>query len=249
MNQNQCKAHQEWIAERMRINRELFGDARMEGPDDPPSGTNPPATDPPKEDPSKTEKMLPQSQVDAIAAREKAEGKRAAEQALATELGVDLATAKQIITKAREAEDAQKTDAQKAREAADAEKTAAEAEKQAAKVEVYNTRLERAFVRTGLELGDTDADKAKMARIQRMVSTEPGATFDEILADVQAIKTEFPGLFDGKTPEKTPQRRAPGSDPKGKAPAPKGGEDAMAKGRERARRHRSAYSSTVEKSS
>lgn len=189
----------------------------------------------------KDEKLLTQSEVNAIAAREKAEGKRAAETALAETLGVSIEDAKQIIAKHRETEEASKTEAQKAREAAEAEKAAAGSEKTAAQLEVHQTRLERAFLKEGLDLEEAD-DKAK--RVLRMVTVEAGASYEDVLKDVKQIKTDFPALFGAD--ESAPKRRSPSGDPKGNPPKQTGGEDAFARGAERAKGHRGAYMATVD---
>lgn len=234
------------VQETIARNRARFGDARMEGPDDPPAPK--PDEPAPKPDDKPAEKLLPQSEVNRIAATEKEAGKRAAEQELANRLGVPLDEAEQILKAHRERQDAAKTEAEKAKEAAEAEKREAEAEKQAAKAEVHETRLERAFAKTGLALDDDE----KLARIRRMVTVEVGASYDDVLADVTKLKESFPELFeakadDGKGKQKQ-QRKAPSGDPSGQPPKPAAGEDAFARGRERAKSHGSGFRSRVEKS-
>lgn len=223
------------VAETMRRNKALFGDLRME---DPPEGGNPPKEDPPNDGKQGGEKTLTQTEVNAIAAREKAAGKAAAEQELATSLGVSLDEAKAIIKSHRDKENAAKSEAEKAKEAADAEKAAAEAEKQTAKAEVHETRLERAFAKEGLPLDEAADDKR--ARVLRLVTVEVGAAYEDVLKDVQKVKEDFPELFGGKKSTEPPKRRAAG-DPPGQPPAPAGGEDKFAKGRERAQRHGSGF--------
>lgn len=186
------------------------------------------------------EKTLTQSEVNAIAAREKAEGKRAAERELAESLGVSIEDAKQIIQKHNADADAKKSEAEKAAEAATKEKQAAESEKDVAKREVHVTRLERAFLKEGVDLGEDDKSK----RLLRMVNVEPGASYEDVLKDVQQIKKDFPELFGEK--QQKQQRQAPGGDPKGTPRTPAGGEDAYARGAERAKHHRGAYHAAVD---
>jgi hypothetical protein len=209
-------------------------------------GGGDPKTDPkeepkgePKGDPK--EKTLTQSEVNVIAAREKAEGKRAAEASIAESLGVTIEEAKTILAKHKETEDAKKTEADKAKEAADREKASATTEKSAAAKEIHETRLERAFRKEGLDLDSSD-DKTK--RVLRMVTVEPGASYEDVLKDVQSVKADFPALFDEQDP-KDPKRRAPSSDPKGKPPKQTGTEDSFARGAERAKSHRGAYTAVV----
>lgn len=173
-------------------------------------------------------KTFTQAEVSAIAAREKDEGRRSAEAAVAKELGVTVDEAKKILKDHRATEDAKKTEADKAREAAEQEKTEAATAKAAAAAEIHETRLERAFNKVGLEL-----DEAKIARVRRMVTVEAGASYEDVLKDVEAIKVEFPALFDSTA---TPPK-APGGDPKGAPPKPKLGEDKFAAGAARAAKY------------
>lgn len=182
-------------------------------------------------------KSFTQAEVTAIAAREKDEGRRSAEASLAKELGVTVAEAKEILKQHKSAEDAKKTEADKAREAAEAEKTAAAKEKSEAAKEIFETRLERAFLKEGLALDD-----AKVARVRRMASVEAGASYEDILKDVQSIKSEFPELF-GTEGAGTP--KAPSGDPKGSPPKPKPGEDKFASGADRAAKYGKPAGSTT----
>jgi len=175
-----------------------------------------------------TPKTFSQEDVNRIATREKEQGKQAASRELAEQLGVSVEEAKQIIQRAKEADDAQKTEAQRAREAADREKEEAALEKRAATTERHEAAVERRLVMAGV------TDEKKLARVMRMVTVEPGASSDEIQTDVDQLKTDFPELF-------TVQqgggggRRVPDSDPKGGPPPRKGAEDAYSKGAERAK--------------
>lgn len=186
------------------------------------------------------DKTLTQAEVTRIATREKAAGKAAAERELADQLGVPLDEAKAIIKQSKEAADAKKSEADKDREAAAEQKKEAEREREAAKVEIHETRLERAFGREGIDLDDADE---KTKRLLRMVTVEPGASFEDVLADVKQLKADFPGLFAGSGEEgdkKDKKRKAPSGDPKGTPPKPSKGEDKFARGAERAKARYSA---------
>lgn len=200
----------------------------------PPSGEeNPPAGGggaPAGEKPA--EKTFTQAELNAIATREKNEGKAAAERSIAEQLGVSIEDAKAIIKQSKDAADAKKSEADKDREAAAKEKTAAEADRQAAALEVHNARLERAFLKEGIDFDELGEDKAK--RLLGLVTAQSGASYDDVLKDVQQIKADFPALF-GAPEETGTKRKAPGSDPKGAPPKPNAGEDKYAKGAERAK--------------
>lgn len=179
--------------------------------------------------PAAGEKTLTQREVSAIAAREKSEGKKAAETAIAEQLGVSITEAAAIIKKAKDADEAVKSDAQKDRDAAAKEKQEAEAEKLSAKNEVHQARLERAFAKEGIDLDD-DKKKEANSRLLRLVTVEAGADYAAVLAEVQQIKNDFPGLFT----ETSGGGGAPSGDPKGTPPKPNPGEDKYAAGAKRA---------------
>lgn len=188
-------------------------------PDDPDSGKDP-----------ADEKKFTQADLNKLLAKEKGEGKRAAEKALADKLGVSVDQAAEIIKKHQDAEDATKSEAEKELAKATKEREAAEAEKRAAAAERHELQIERALTAEGFT-----GDEKKLARVRRMVTVEVGATYEDVLADVQEAKTEFPELFGSKTPEDPGKKpgRLPSSDPAGKPPAPKGGEDLYAAGAKR----------------
>lgn len=197
--------------------------------DEPPADTDPKDDDSGKDKPA--EKTFTQAEVNKMTAKEKGEGRRAAEKALADQLGVSLAEAAEIIKKHREAEDAAKSEAEKERAAAAKEREAAEAAKREAATEVHEARIERALAAEGFA-----GDDKKLARVRKMITVEVGATYDDVLADVKEAKTEFPEIFAGKTPEGDAGKKTgklPSSDPAGRPPTPKGGEDKYAAGANR----------------
>jgi multidrug efflux pump subunit AcrA (membrane-fusion protein) len=177
-------------------------------------------------------KKYTDAEVNRIAAKHKSEGKLAAEKAMADSLGVSVEDAKKIIAKHQETEDATKSEAERERAAAVKEREAAEAAKREATAEQHEARIERALTKEGF-----DGDDKKLARVRRMITVEVGATYEDVLADVQEAKTDFPELFASKAPEdkdgKPGTRKLPSSDPSGKPPKPSGGEDAYAAGQKR----------------
>lgn len=187
-------------------------------------------------------KTFTQEELNRIAAREKAQGKAAgkaeAEAALAQTLGVSVEEAKAIIAKNQEAENAKKSEAEKDREKAAKERTEAEkavAEANAAKHAAF---IERALANQGFTSEDDEAGQKKLARVQRLVTVEVGASYEDVLADVQSVKADFPELFgtkqdDGKGDKDKPKGKLPNSDPAGKPAKPTGGEDKMEAGRKR----------------
>lgn len=183
--------------------------------------------------------MLPQSEVNRIAAKEKDEGKAAALKDVQDSLGVDLETAKQILKEHNDRTELQKSEAQKAKESADAEKAEAVKAKEDAAREVHEARVDRAFVAAGL------TDEAKIVKYSKMLDVKIGAKPEDIKKAVETLKEEEPALFGGTPPP--PRPPAPGSDPKGAPPKPKTDEDAYSRGLARAQGHRSAFTAQVHK--
>lgn len=186
------------------------------------------------------DKTFTQEQLNKFLAKEKAQGKAAgkaeAERALAETLGVSVEEAKAIISKAKEAEDATKSEAEKERAKAAKEREAAEAEKRAAANERLEAQIERALARSGLDFDESAEGQKKLARVRKMVTVEAGATYEDVLADVTDIKAEFPELFGSKAAGgegDKPKGKLPNSDPSGKPPKPAGGEDKFAAGQKR----------------
>lgn len=193
---------------------------------DPPKG-DPPPKDPPNDDPPP--KTFSQDDVNRIAAREKEQGRQAAAQSLADDLGVSLEEAKTIIKEHRDRSEAEKSEAQRAKEAADREKAEAAEEKKAAARERHETKVERRLIRAGVP-----DDEEGLKRVMRMVTVEVGASDDDLQAEIDSIKTQFPTLF-GTGEGGGGRGRAPSGDPPGSPPKPKGGESRYARGVERAK--------------
>lgn len=186
--------------------------------------------------------MLPQSEVNRIAATEKEQGKNAALKEVQDALGVDLDTAKAILKEHNERTESQKTEATKARELADKEKEEAVKATSAAAREVHGARLAKAFVLSGM------LDDTKVERYGKLVDVEPGASYEDVKKAVEKLKEEEPALF-GQAPKDTSKRTpAPSSDPKGTPPKPKQDEDAYSRGMARAQTHRSAFTAQLHKS-
>lgn len=217
------------LPESVRRNRRpgnyVLGRVAMSGKFSVPADEPPADTDPKDDDSGKDksdEKKFSQADLNKIAAKQKAEGKAAAEKAVIDLLGCTPAEAAEIVKKHREAEDANKSEAEKALQKAQQEREAAEAAKREAASEVHEARIERALAAEGFA-----GDDKKLARVRKMITVEVGATYDDVLADVQDAKKEFPEIFAGKTPEGDGKKpgKLPSSDPAGRPPKPNGGED------------------------
>lgn len=217
--------------------RQQAGDG---GQGDPPDPQNPP-TEPQggggqqggqggggQGDPPDSPRTFTQEELDRIATREKQRGEQAAQRQVAEDLGVSLDEAKRIITEHRTREESEKSEAQKARDQAEKEKADAEKAKADAARERYDTRVERALLRAGVP-----DDEGKLDRVKRMVTAEVDADQDAISADVAQLKEDFPQLFAQQ--QSNGGGRAPSGDPPGNPPKPKGGDDPLKRGAERAK--------------
>lgn len=185
------------------------------------------------------DKTLTQAEVNRIAAREKAEGKAAAERAITELLGCTPAEAKAVLDKSREADEAKKTEAEKDREKAAQERAEAEKAKADAARETHAARIERALAALGFT-----GDEAASRRAHGMVTVAVGASYEDVLSDVTELKkTLNPELF-GEKAGKPTGRGLPNGDPKGAGGKPPAGEDAYAAGQRRfqeRRESRKAY--------
>ncbi len=154
-----------------------------------------------------------QAEVDAMMTREKNQGKAAGIREVSERFGVSIDEAAQIIQRAKDADEAQKTEAQRARDAADAEKRAAEQEKANAAAERHATRVERALLRHGLAVPEQGGDTF-IAKAVGLVDAEAGADDDAIKAAVDKLKGTVPALFG--TAGGGGQHSDPGAGPSGR---------------------------------
>lgn len=195
---------------------------------------------------------ITQADLTRVGTQQKAEGRRAAEKAIADKLGVTVDEAVDLIAEAKAAKEANDTEADKARRKAEADsKTAADATAAAAQ-ERHDARVERALIAAGVTAGlDDEAADKKLARLARLVDAEVGDDLDVIKANVADLKKDEPGLFavadagDGEDDDeeeevdpitgKPKKTTAPNSDPKVKKGKNKKTEDAFARGAERAK--------------
>jgi hypothetical protein len=158
----------------------------------------PPAPVPPVPVPPKT---FTQAELDAINARTRSEATRAANNALFTALGVtSQQEADALVKKAREADEAGKTEAQRAQAAADTARTVAEQATAQAAADRLATLTERALIRAGLPLEVDDAAGAKVENPQlayalRLVDVPAGSDEATIKTAVEAVKATFPQMF------------------------------------------------------
>lgn len=170
---------------------------------------------------------LTKAQADALVAEAAGKAKNQAAEDLAKELGMPLADAKALLKSAKQKADAQKTEDQRAREAAESEANTAKATAEQARADAFAALADRAL----LAAGAPDNDEG-LARLRGLLQVKPGATKDEIKADVKKVTEQFPVLFGEASGG---QRRVPGSDPKGRGGQRGSGPSAIERGAARAK--------------
>jgi DNA-binding transcriptional MerR regulator len=160
------------------------------------------------------ERTFTQAELDRIAGRERAQGKRAAEQAFAADLGMSVEEVKAALKAKNDADLAAMSEAdRKLAEANDLVKTATAREAAAA------ARDRSADIRAAL--ADADVPSKVAGRLLSLVDAELGgnpADADHIAAAIEAVKTDLPALFAPAADPQT-QVRPPNGDPRGKPPA------------------------------
>lgn len=206
----------------------LFSVPANEPPADPGKDTGGGEGEPKPDEP----KTFDQAEVNRIAAREKAAGKRAAEQALAESLGIPLEDAKKIIADHKAAEDAKLSEADRAKQKAEADAVEAAKLKNTGAGEVRTARIERALAAAKFPKIDDDTATAKVVR---MVDVALDASYDDVKEAVAELAKDFPALFEAVKDDGKPKPpKLPGSAPSGKPPAPTGdNESKMAAGARR----------------
>lgn len=191
------------------------------------TGSSQPPPPPPTQIPLSTQNanLIPQDQVNAIAAREKDEGKRAGQREMLEALGFNSADeAKAFFKKAKDDEKARMSETERReKEAQEAEAKAKEAEAKA------NAKLREANICA--ELQDQGVPKAQTKLVAKMVELDDSVVDDEkkISEAVAALKKAMPNLFTAQGGSATPPGSHPTPPPRG-APAPP--KDAAAQARE-----------------
>lgn len=186
-------------------------------PVEPPTPTpgNTPKPAPPAADPAK---QFTQDDLDRIAAREKAQGKRSALKEFAEAHGFNsVEDAEAFIAAARQAEDAKKTEDQKRQEALERR------EQELAAREAAAAARERTAIRTAAlaRLGATGTDlEDALALLEHDLRGTPDADEATVQAAAEALKERRKGLFGAVEPAPQPGQMppAPGGAPAGGIP-------------------------------
>ncbi|MEZ7005679.1 hypothetical protein [Streptomyces sp. AD55] len=195
-------------------------------------GGNPDPTDPPKPGPPPTPapatdpvKQFTQDDLDRIAAKEKAQGKRSALKEFAEQHGFNtVEDAEAFITAARQAQKDALTEEERRRQELD------EREQQLAARETASLTRERAAIRKAalVTLGATGPDlEDALALLEHDLRNTPDADEETVTAAAEALKERRSALFGAAASGQQPQHLppAPGGAPAGGAPRPQATKD------------------------
>jgi hypothetical protein len=177
--------------------------------------------------------------VNAIATREKAEGREAAVKAITEQLGYPPEEAKKILDAAKDAENALLSEAQKAAAKAAEDQTKANDDLALARRIARDAALTVALTAHGVvpELDDKGNMTGRAARIVKLLEVGDDADAVAMTAAIEKLKTEEPALFTG-APTPTPPPggpKPPDGNPPGNPPPAPAPTDAIARGAERAK--------------
>lgn len=221
----------------LAFHKAVFGDARMNGDDQPPA---PPVPTPPGA-PAPPTGVVSQEEVARIAAREKDQGARAERRRILQSLGLDPDTAKvedvkKALDAAKDAENARLTEVERREKAAEEREAAAVAREQAAAQTAHTARLTAALLTGG-------ASPATLDDARTLLAALPHDADDAAVTDaVGKLKERLPALFGAQqqTPPPLPSGGGTGTPPR---PQPSG--DAYERGMERARERAKALAPTA----
>lgn len=180
---------------------------------DPPAG-DPNPVDPPK--PGPPARTFTQAEVEALAAKEKAQGKRSAAKEFAEKHGfTSIEDAEAFIAAARQAEEAQLSEQQKREKALADREAAADAREQAAIVRERNANRRATLV----GLGATGDDLDDAAALLRVADDADDAAVAEAAAKLKERRPELFGITPAANPAATTLPPAPGGAPAGGPPS------------------------------
>lgn len=175
-------------------------------------------------------KTYTQDEMNRIAAKEKKEGRKAAEKSLLESLGVqDADEAKAVLEQFRTQQEEAKSEIQREKEAAQRATQLAETTTREAAHERHTNRVERFLIRANVPVERVD-------RVARLVDVEVGADDDAIDAAIESVQKDFPELFTGEGGTSS-RNGAPSGDPPRTSRPPKARkDDSLASGYERGQR-------------
>lgn len=134
--------------------------------------------------------------MDRIVSRRVNEASEAERRKFAETLGVSLEEAESIIKADREKKDKEKSDLERLQGEFDKFKNESSAEKEKLQKEQHTDRVKLRLARVGVSLPEDEAQAEQaLDRVVGLVSATPGASIDDIDADIKALKDQFPALF------------------------------------------------------
>ena len=157
---------------------------------------------------------LTESELAAKLRDERRKAKGSVDREIKTALGVeDLDEVKQILADYRNVKDREKTETQRAQEEAQRAAAKAQAAESTAQAIQLTTSIEKELIRNGVSV-----DAAE--RLRRLIDLDTGADADAIKAEVAALKSDMPHLFNPQEAGNGIPNSNPGFPPRQTSPAP-----------------------------
>lgn len=190
-------------------------------PDEP--NTDPAPTDP-ATPPADAPKTFTQEQVNRFNIKAKKDGEAAAIAAVAEQLGMPIEDAKAVIEAHKAKQDEEKTEIERLREQNEALQKDSEAKTTQLQRDHHTDRVKYRLSRANLALPEDAAEAEKaIDRVVGLVSVEVGASAEDIDANIDELKGQFPSLFVAQQQPEEPKGNPP-SAPSGvpRKPQPSG---------------------------
>lgn len=207
----------------------------------PPDPVPPAPVPPPPSAPPGPAKTFTQEEVNGMMAREKAEGRSAAERDIAERFGCTLEEAKEVLDGVRAATDLQKSEAQREIDKAKKDQEDAAKRDAAAQAREREANIVISLVAHGvtIEREDDGSLKGRAARIAKLLDAPADADAGAIATAVAKLKEDEPALFTAATPTPTggptpSLPRPPDGTPPGTPPVQPVPTDALGRGAARA---------------
>lgn len=152
------------------------------------------------DDPRDRDRTFSQREMQSIAKREKADGRRSGRRELLEELGVSsVDEAKELVGAARKNEDEAKSEAERAKDQATKDRDAAARQKREAAIERRNAKIERRLLRAGVKEDRLD----RALRLLDIDEDDEDVDVKELDRQIKDLREETPTYFESETDDTT----------------------------------------------
>jgi hypothetical protein len=156
--------------------------------------------------------MFSQDDMTRVATREKEQGHQAAINEIAARLGMSVEDAEKRLTEAKEREDKEKSELDRLREENEATKAASASAVSTVQQELHIERVKAQLLKAKVPLPEDETKvDAALDRLVALVKAQPGASAEDIRADIDELKVELPQVFSVQTAPGTPSSMPSGT--------------------------------------